>query len=344
MEYILLALLIVLIALVVVLLTGKKETAGVEEKVNTYLKENFLTFQASLNQMMSATQTEVSRSKDLISDHLVKSLDNMKQMAGTIQKLVQQQEDAQKLGQSLKDLLQTPKLRGNYGETILEEMVERVLPKGIWQTQYQIDGREMVDLVIRFKDVIIPVDAKFPRDDYRRYIEAKDQAEKELLWKRYEEAVKRQIVSIEAKYIKPDQGTTNFALMFIPSEAVYYETIAENNFLGMPSRLYAVAQEHNVIPVSPNTFYAFLQVLLLGIKNIDIIKEAKKLQEGLDALERNFELFYKQYEDVGREIAKASESFRKGDAHIKRFKNNLEATLKLEGLEQIEGKKDGGVE
>ena len=114
----------------------------------------------------------VNEAKDIISDHAVKTIKSISDLGENLYKLVQQQEEAQKLGQSLKDLLQAPKLRGSYGETILEEMLDRVLPQGIWECQYVIDGREMVDCVVKYRDVVVPIDAKFPRDDYMRYLDA----------------------------------------------------------------------------------------------------------------------------------------------------------------------------
>ena len=104
----------------------------------------------------------VNEAKDIISDHAVKTIQSISDLGENLHKLVQQQEEAQRLGQSLKDLLQAPKLRGSYGETILEEMLDRVLPHGIWERQYTIDGRETVDCVVKYRDVVVPIDAKFP--------------------------------------------------------------------------------------------------------------------------------------------------------------------------------------
>ena len=275
---------------------------------------------------------ELFRSKDLVSEHTLKTVGTIKDLGETIEKIIHQQEDAQKLGQSLKDLLQAPKLRGSYGEIILEEMLDKVLPNGIWQKQYSIDGRELVDAVIKFKDIIIPIDAKFPRDDYMRYIDAVSQDEKKKCWKDYEKALKTQILSISSKYIKPERGTSEFALMFIPSEAIYYETIAEKNSLGESSILYEFAQQNKVIPVSPNTFYAFLQIIIIGIRNIEVLRNAKKLQEGLVALQKYFELFFKKYKDIGKNLENAIESYRIGNDHIESYKRSLDNTLQLDGL------------
>ena len=314
MDIAILGALVVLIGLVMaVLLRGRPG----EESVK---------FEASLK--------GIDEAKGVISDHAVKTMQSINQLGENLYKLVQQQEEAQKLGQSLKDLLQAPKLRGQYGETVLEEMLERVLPKGIWERQYEIDGREMVDCVVIYRDVVVPIDAKFPRDDYMRYVEATSAQEKASCWKDFERAVRTQVTNIESKYVKPENGTSEFALMFIPSEAIYYETIAEKNQLGEPSAILEFAQKHHVFPVGPNTFYAFLQIIFLGIKNIEMVTNVKKVQEGLSGLQRSFELFYKRYEDIGKELDKAADAYRVGAGHIDRYKRRLDETLQLEGLEQ----------
>ena len=291
-------------------------------------------FQSGIREDVNTARTSVDSAKDVISTHAIKTISEINSIGSTVQKLIQQQEEAQKLGQSLKDLLQAPKLRGNYGEAILEEMLERVLPKGVWERQYSVDGREQVDCVVKMRDVVIPIDAKFPRDDYLRYLEAEIPEDKANLWKAFETAVIRQATSIEAKYVKPEKGTSEFALMFIPSEAIYYETIAETNHIGQPSTILAHCQDHHVIPVSPNTFYAYLQMIVIGIRNAEVVKGARRLQEGLAALERSFELFYKKYEEMGQRVNQAAEAYRVGDGHIDRFKRNLDETITLEGFRE----------
>ncbi|MDO8785106.1 MAG: DNA recombination protein RmuC [Syntrophales bacterium] len=325
--------LVILIALILTLL-WRGRTGDVAAKLDASLREQFLAFQFGIHRELNSTREEVVRSKDLISEHTVKTIDTIRDMGATIHRIIQQQEEAHKLDQSLKDILQAPKLRGSYGEAILEEMLERVLPKGIWERQYTIDGREQVDAVVKFKGIVIPIDAKFPRDDYQKYLEAPSPEEKSRHWKGHENAVKTQIRSINSRYIKPDKGTSEFALMFIPSEAIYYETIAEKNYLGEPAKLYEYAQENRVIPVSPNTFYAFLQVIILGVRNIEIIKSVKKLQEGLTSIQYSFEKFYRKYEEIGKHIEKAHDAYRIGNSHIELYKHRLDSTLRLEGFRE----------
>jgi len=324
-----------LLVILILVFFFKKPVSDISAKVDASLREQFINFQSLIHKEMDTARQEIGRSKDLISDHTIKTIDTIKDMGATIHKIVQQQEEAQQLGRSLKDLLQAPKLRGNYGEAVLEEMLERVLPKGIWERQYLIEGREQVDAIVRIKDIIIPIDAKFPRDDYQKYLEASSPDEKAKHWKSYESSLKIQIKSINNKYIKPEKGTADFALMFIPSEAVYYETIAEKNYLNQPSRIYEYAQNNKVIPVSPNTFYAFLQIIIISVRNLEVVKNAKKFQAGLLSLEKSFDFFYSKYEEAGKLMEKAAQSYRLSGGHVSRYKRQLERTLELDGLEEV---------
>jgi len=330
METIIVILLLALIGLVVGLFFKAIKGESLGDKVNAALNDRFSGFQENIHNSIETARREVEMSKNIISDHAVKTLDTIKSMGITVEKMLKQQEEAQELGNSLKYLLQTPKLRGSYGEEILEEMLDRVLPKGLWEKQYALEGQERVDAVVKYKDIIIPIDAKFPREIYEKYLNALDGEEKKRSWKEYENGLKIQINSIRQKYIKPDKKTSDFAIMFIPSESIYYETIAEKNYLGDPCAIYEYARSNNVVPVSPNTFYAFLQIIIMGIRNLDIIKSAKELQEALVKIDRNFRHFYAKYEEIGSSIEKAHVAYKKGDVHIKRFRGNVESTLKLE--------------
>jgi len=329
METIIIILLLIVTGLVLAALLKLTRSPKIEEKVQSAISDRFIDFQSTIHKSMESARSEVERSKDVISGHAMETLKTIKDMGETIEKIMHQQKEAQDLGNSLKYLLQTPKLRGNYGEEILEEMLERVAPK-LWDRQYTIGESERVDAVIKYKDVVIPIDAKFPRESYERYLNAEEEQEKRQSWKFYEDSLKVQINIIRSKYIKPHKGTSNFALMFIPSESIYYETISEKNFLGEPCAIYEYARNNKVIPVSPNTFYAFLQIVIMGIRNIDIIKSAKKLQEALVKIERNFKRFYSKYEDIGTNLEKAQAAYKVGDAHIKRFKDNIDTTIQLD--------------
>ena len=158
-------------------------------------------------QSINSTRRSVESAKDVMTDRTIQALDRIKESDDVLKKLLEQQESAQRLGESLKDLLQGPKLRGNYGEVILEEMLERILPRGTWKRQYLIGGQERVDCVVLLREIVVPIDSKFPRDDYMRYVRAETKEESSHHWKAFENAVKRQINDIESKYVKPELGT-----------------------------------------------------------------------------------------------------------------------------------------
>ena len=341
MEIIILILLTFLIILAVAIFLRMHTSSSVDDKVESVMSEKLNVFSDKIRETMDNTRREVEQSKDVLSRNTIDTLKHIKSMSDTVGNLVRQQEKAQQLGQSLEYLLQAPKLRGNYGETILEEMLERILPnKAMWERQYAIEGGEKVDAVIKYKDVIVPIDSKFPKEDYQKYLAASDPREKKEHWANYERALKTQINSIKEKYVKPEKGTTEFALLFIPSESIYYETIAEKNYLGDPCQINEYATDRKVIPVSPNTFYAFLQVVILGIRNIEIAKEARKLQESLAKVERDFGLFYKKFEIIGKSLDSASKAYETGDGHVQRFKRSLDSTLKLD--ERSQGEVESG--
>lgn len=345
MEILIIILLVCLIGLVAYLIWNMRKPDNGKDQIESVLNEKFIDFSKNIRETMDNTRKEVESSKDVLSSNAIKTLEHIKTMSDTVSNLVVQQEKAEKLGQSLEYLLQTPKLRGNYGETILEEMLERALPnKAMWERQYAIEGSEKVDAVVKYRDVVVPIDSKFPKDDYQKYLSASDPVEKKAHWANYEKALKVQINSIKDKYVKPEKGTTEFALLFIPSESIYYETIAEKNYIGDPCQIYEYATDRKVIPVSPNTFYAFLQVVILGIRNIEIVRDARKLQESLFKVEKGFTAFYKNFEIIGKSIDNASKAYDIGDGHIKRFKKNLDSTLKLDTKFQLDAEKEALIE
>lgn len=336
---ILLTVIVLMVAVAVFLVWKSREGGEMHGRLEAILNERFIGFSKDVRESMDSARKEVSNSKDLLSQNAQKTLEHISSMNKTVSTLVAQQEKAEKLGQSLEYLLQAPKLRGNYGETVLEEMLERILPnKGMWERQYTIDGAEKVDAVVKYRGMVLPIDSKFPRDDYQKYLGATDPSERKMHWANYERALKTQINSIKDKYIKPEKGTTEFALLFIPSESIYYETIAEKNYMDDPGHIQEYARERHVVPVSPNTFYAFLQIIITGIRNIEIVKEARKLQEGLLKVEKDFTSFYRKFEIIGKSLDNASKAYEVGDGHVKRFKRNLDSTLKLDERFQSEVK------
>lgn len=183
------------------------------------------------------------------------------------------------IGRSMKDLqdfLRSPKLRGNIGEAVLKDMLSQFLPKQTFKLQYTFKTGEKVDAAIFTSGGIIPIDSKFPMENFRKMIN--DISFKKL----FILDVKKHIEDISKKYILPQEGTTDYALMYIPSESIYYE-IANNE------ELFEYSAKRRILPVSPTTFYAYLKAILMSFEGQKIETRAKEILANLRAIQKDYE-------------------------------------------------------
>lgn len=197
---------------------------------------------------------------------------------------------------NLQDILKNPKQRGILGEYYLETLLKNVLPPGSYQMQYGFPDGTIVDAAVFVKEKIIPVDSKFSLENYNRIAETSDQAERDRLEKLFVNDLKNRIVET-SKYIQPEQGTTDFAFMFIPHEAVYYDLLV--NKIGAITEetenlIQRAAGKYRVIIVSPTSFLAYLQTVLQGLKAMQIEESAKEIIKKVDDLRRHL-LSYEEY-------------------------------------------------
>ncbi|HHH82852.1 MAG TPA: DNA recombination protein RmuC, partial [Chloroflexi bacterium] len=189
---------------------------------------------------------------------------------------------------SLGDLLRAPKLRGGIGELFLGDLLAQMLSPEHYELQYTFRSGERVDAVVRLAAGMVPVDSKFPLESFQRMISLEDEAARAQARKEFLRVVKKHIDAIADKYIRPDEGTFDFALMYIPAENVYYETILREEELGEEKGLLEHALQKHVIPVSPNSFYAYLQAIALGLRGMQIEQQAKEILGYLGRLEGDF--------------------------------------------------------
>jgi DNA recombination protein RmuC len=185
---------------------------------------------------------------------------------------------------TLQNVLQNPKQRGVIGEFYLEQILKNTLPPGTYQLQYKLAEGLIVDAVIKLDDKVLPVDSKFSLENYNRLIEAKD-GDKEALVKQFKTDIKNRIDET-SKYISPGKGTLDQALMFIPSEAIYYDLLANKVGLGSVSgrNLIQYASEKKVTIVGPSTLSAMLQTIMQGLRSIEIHKDTEKIRKNIEQL------------------------------------------------------------
>ncbi len=226
----------------------------------------------------------------------------------------------------LEQILKSPKLRGGLGETLLEQLLAQMLPREHYEPQYAFRSGEKVDAVIRLGDRLVPVDAKFPLENFRRLLEETDEDRRRRLKKAFVSDVKARADEIAKKYILPDEGTFDFALMYIPAENVYYEIVVKDEAVEEESAaVYALGRR--VIPVSPNSFYAYLRVIVLGLRGLQIERGAQEIQARLIRLRDDLEKFREAFEVVGKHLTNARNKYDEAAAGL----NRVEA--KLEGIE-----------
>lgn len=231
-------------------------------------------------------------------DSLNQRLDNAAKVILDVQRNLGEMSE---VGRSMKDLqsfLSSPKLRGNIGEHILSQLLSQSLPKSSFNLQYSFRSGEKVDAAIKTSAGIIPIDSKFPMENFRKFNSSQKEEDKKIHLRAFEKDIKLHIDSISRKYILPDEGTMDYALMYIPSEAVYYEVV--NN-----ESIFDYASSKRVLPVSPTTFYAYLKAILMSFEGQKVEAKAKEILSSLRAIQKDYQKVDENLSTLGRHLGNA---------------------------------------
>lgn len=227
--------------------------------------------------------------------------------------------------QNLQDILKNPKQRGILGEYYLETLLKNVLPTGSFQMQYAFLDGTIVDAAVFVKEKVIPVDSKFSLENYNRLVEEKDPVEKEKLEKAFRNDLKNRIDET-SKYIKPDEGTMDFAFMFIPHEAIYYDLlVAQVGSVKINTRdliEYAFKERH-VIIVSPTSFLAYLQTVLQGLKALQIEESAKEIRKNVQKLGEHIRAYDEYMNSVGKSLSTTVNHYNKAHNELKKIDKDV---------------------
>jgi DNA recombination protein RmuC len=293
----------------------------------------------TMNQQMNAVTTQLSSVTQQIQNNTGQVGTRLDTAAKVIQdvqnklgELGQATREIKELGQSvskLEEMLKAPKLRGGLGELLLEDLLKQVLPIRSFEMQYRFKSGQAVDAVIHLSGGMVPVDSKFPLENFQKMLEAKSEQEKRTAVRTFRSDVKKHIDAISDKYILPDEGTFDFALMYVPAENIYYETIIKDETVSEEEGLYSYAMKKRVIPVSPNSFYAHLRVIAMGFKGLQIEKSAKEIFQSLERLGSELQKFSETFETLGNQLSNAKNNFDKADKQL----NNL--TEKFKTIQSI---------
>ncbi len=253
--------------------------------------------------MTDSVRNQFSESQKLVNT-FIKELSAMTEKVTRVEETGKQMVGFADQLQSLQDILKNPKQRGILGEYYLETLLKNVLPPGSFEMQYAFADGEIVDCIVRVKDKIIPVDSKFSLENYNRLTETRDPAEKERLEKVFVNDLKNRILET-SKYIRPSEGTMDFAFMFIPHEAIYYDLLV--NKVGAITEdtdnlIQRAANKYKVIIVSPTSFMAYLQTVLQGLKAMQIEETAKDIVKRVEELGKHLKGYEEYHNKLGNNL------------------------------------------
>lgn len=348
MEYLLTALVIIGVIIVILLVRtalsrGSHPDAAVQalNLLQNQISTNTAETARKVEGLQRGLQEDLNRLNEIVERRLADTgknvgerLDNAAKVISDIRQQLGQMDEASKrifdVGREISELqktLQAPKLRGSMGEYLLNELLIQVLPQKSFENQYRFKNGETVDAVIMLSSGIISIDAKFPLENFKRILSAGDSEDARTdAGRAFARDVKKHIDAIAKKYIRTDEGTFDFALMYIPSESVFYEIIAREEWNpGEPLLQYALNQR--VIPVSPSSFYAYLQTILLGLRGMRVEEHAREIIDGIARLEKELEVFAEDFELVGTHLNNSLKKYADAAKRFDRFEIKVEQLI-----------------
>lgn len=294
------------------------------DRIDARLNQQNQSLQAELLQM-SRQMNEQSRSNTAVVQDCTRLMGDFQNRLGQLQESTQ---SMIRMGEDiieLQDILKSPKLRGILGESFLEELLRELLPQDRFVLQYAFKSGEKVDAVILLGQGMVPVDAKFPLESLRRLLQASSEEEKRKYRRQFAQDVKGHIEKIAAKYIIPEEGTFDFALMYLPAENIYYETMVREEDYGEGQSLAQYALSRKVIPVSPNSFYAYLQAIVFGLRGLRIETCAREILGSLGQLATDFQKFYDDFERLGSHLGNSKTTYDKAQKRLDRLQHQLQS-------------------
>jgi len=312
------------------------ELGSVRQEMQATLAAQSQTMAAQINHLMQSVsqqlgqvrqelQTGVASTGNLatqaqrdVAERLESSTNVLLQMSQRIGEVYQTSQDLSKATQTLQAVLGGAKTRGTLGEITLDRILEDALPQSAYSMQYRFASTgAIVDAIVRSSDRMLSIDSKFPLDAYRRLLDIGEEARRD-----FSQAVRKHADCIAEKYILPDENTFDYALMFVPSEGVYYELLMSED--PKHGRLDEYCRSKRVFPVSPNTFYACLSAIAVSLRGQQIEENARQLFTGLTGLQKQLDSFAAVYEKLGTHLRHAQFSYEDADSRLERARTSVE--------------------
>ncbi|MHC4602314.1 MAG: DNA recombination protein RmuC [Planctomycetota bacterium] len=287
-----------------------------QDKTSQNLQKSLQAGQTTLTQSLQSSREVLSRLNSQIGE-----------LQGTNKQMMQVGTEVRRL----QDILSSPKLRGQMGEWSLKNLLSQILPEDSYELQYTFKDGKMVDALIKLTDFSVPIDAKFPLPGFEKVLKAETEEEKTKLRRQFLKDVNTHIDKIASDYIRPAEGTLDFAIMYIPAENVYYETIVK--YAGETQDILQYSLDKKVIPVSPNLLYAYLMTVAMGLHGLQIEKQAAEIRQNLKRLNSSFADFGGTWDILGKHLRNAYSQYDEGQKKLDRFGMHLD---QIQGEGKIE--------
>jgi DNA recombination protein RmuC len=316
--------LVFLLWLISASLAGRREIAGQAAGIGL-LQQQLEAMKSAQDGIRDALQKSLQSGQNSISQNIQSSQKVLGQLNTQIGELQGTNKQMLLLGtevRRLQEVLKSPQLRGQMGEWSLKNILETILPRDSYQLQYTFRDGKVVDALVKMADFSVPIDAKFPLPAFERLTRAENDDERGRLRKQFLNDVSKHIDKIASDYIRPVEGTLDFALCYIPAENVYYETVVKYD--GDTKDIMQYALDKKVIPVSPNLLYAYLMTVVMGLHGLRIEKQAAEIRQNLKKLNADFAEFLLNWDTLGSHIRNTTNKYDEAGRKLDRFGMQLD--------------------
>lgn len=288
-----------------------------------------------LTDLMISQLKEIRDSQSNVSHQMHDQIHSFTKEATQIKEEMKQVQESVKNVSSFQEIFKSPKLRGQWGEASLEHILSQHFPAELYKLQHLFSSGEQVDAVLKLpNDKLLPIDAKFPAENFSRMIESSGN-ERDAFQKRFVEDVKSRINEITSKYILPEEETVDFALMYIPAEAVYYEII---NNIGQKVDLAGYARSEKVILTSPNTIYLTLRTIEHWFRDTQISRKTQQILKGLNKINRDASKLMDDFRKLGNHLRNATSAYDSSEKRLGLFSDKVDKLLEVEEPKKLKEK------
>ncbi|MBU2540495.1 MAG: DNA recombination protein RmuC [Candidatus Omnitrophica bacterium] len=320
---------VVVLAIAVFLMIKNTNTMNTRlDSIMSGVNKQLNSLTSQLNERIKEVSHTISDTHRTVGDRLDSATEIFGNVRESLGKLEETNKQIYEIGRdisSLEHLLRAPKFRGELGETMLGNILSQVLPKEHYKLQHTFDSGETVDAAIFIGDNILSIDAKFPYENFKRMHNAENENEKKQFMRFFIRDVKNRITEISSKYILPDEKTFDFGLMYVPAESLFSEITRDSTISNF-------AKAKKVIPVSPNTFYAYLQAICHGLKGLTIQRNIVKIMRELGKVTGEFSKFKGEFSVLGGHIRNAKQKFDDAQLRLDRFGDKLISTHNIKAI------------